>query len=147
VPVARHLVASALREVGVVADDRFDVELATTEACTNVIDHAGPGDAYEVAVTIGPATCDIRVIDVGRGFDHLTLDSSRAQAPDSERGRGISLMEALTDEVRFESEPDTGTIVHLTKGLHFDDSNPARRLMQEEFTPDELREVEPVDGR
>jgi serine/threonine-protein kinase RsbW len=130
VPVTRHLIAAAMREVGVIADDLDDVELALSEACANVIDHSGPGDAYEVAVTVGPAACHIRVIDIGHGFDHHALAPQMADL-DAEHGRGVALMHALVDQVRFESEPERGTIVHLVKQLHFDDSVPARRLMLE----------------
>jgi hypothetical protein len=60
VPVTRHLVSAALQEVGVITEDIDDVELALTEACANVIDHSGPGDIYEVAVTVAPFACHIR---------------------------------------------------------------------------------------
>ena len=29
----------------------------------------------------------------------------------------------------FESAPEHGTVVHLVKRLHFDDTNPSRRMM------------------
>lgn len=135
VPVTRHLIRAGMQAVGVVADDAADVELAVTEACTNVIDHAGPGDAYEVSVTIGSAACHIRVIDVGRGFDHSALNIPAMASGDAEHGRGVALMHALVDQVHFESEPERGTIVHLVKRLRFDDSNTARRLMMEGGTP------------
>jgi serine/threonine-protein kinase RsbW len=122
--------AVAMREVGVVEGHLHDVELAVTEACTNVIDHSGPGDAYEVAITLGPTACHIRVIDIGRGFDHQALSPQMADL-DAEHGRGVGLMHALVDQVHFESEPELGTVVHLVKQLEFDDSTPARRLMLE----------------
>ena len=128
VPIIRHLAVHALTEVGVVADQRNDVELAISEACGNVVDHSGPGDAYEVNFKIGPQLCEITVVDVGRGFDSAGLKA--AMAPRSaERGRGIALMHALMDTVRFEARPEKGTIVHLVKTLRFDESAPARRLL------------------
>lgn len=129
VPVTRHLVAAAMGEVGVLRDDAAAVELAVTEACANVVDHAGPGDAYDVAITIEPSHCHIRVVDIGRGFDHANLTPPEMAALDAEHGRGVALMHALVDQVRFESEPERGTVVHLVKRLHFDDSVPARRLL------------------
>lgn len=127
--VGRHLVGAAMSEVGVVPDDAYAVELAVTEACANVIDHSGPGDAYELAVTVGPTACHIRVVDVGRGFDYQALSPPEMAAVDAEHGRGVALMHALVDQVRFESEPEHGTVVHLVKRLRFDDDAPARRLM------------------
>lgn len=128
VGVLRHLVSDVLREVGVLDEDRSDVELAVTEAAANVIEHSGAGDAYEVTVTIGPSLAELRVVDVGRGFDHILLSETVA-GPDDERGRGLALMNALVDQVRFVSAPERGTVVHLIKRLGFDDLSPARRLM------------------
>lgn len=135
VPVTRHLIRAGMQAVGVVPDDAADVELAATEACTNVIDHAGPGDAYDVSITIGSAECHIRVVDVGRGFDHGALTRPAMASSDAEHGRGVALMHALVDQVHFESEPEQGTVVHLVKRLRFDDSHTARRLMMEGTGP------------
>ena len=143
VPLVRRLTRHALEEVGVVDDDRGDVELAVTEAAANVMQHAGPGDAYDVNVEINPTTCEIRVIDVGRGFDHEGLDASMADR-NAEEGRGIALMHALMDQVRFTSHPERGTIVHLVKELHFDDSAPARALMLAELR--DRRRSDPTGG-
>lgn len=128
VPVVRHLCRHALKEVGVVPQVASDVELALAEACGNVLKHSGPGDAYEVSITIGPVLCEIRVTDIGRGFDYESLTGEMA-GTDAEGGRGIALMHALMDQVRFTSEPERGTIVHLVKQLTFDDDVPSRRLM------------------
>jgi anti-sigma regulatory factor (Ser/Thr protein kinase) len=130
VPVTRHLVRAAMNEVGVVTEDIDDVELALSEACANVINHSGPGDAYEVAVTVAPSSSHIRVIDLGHGFDHHSLSPEMA-ALDAEHGRGVALMHVLVDQVRFESQPEHGTVVHLVKNLRFDDDLPVRRLMLE----------------
>ena len=129
VPVTRHLVRAAMDEVGVVTDDADAVDLAVTEACGNVIDHSGPGDAYEVSVAISPRACHIRVVDVGRGFDHHALSLSGMPDHEAEHGRGVALMQALVDQVRFESEPEKGTVVHLVKRLEFVESAVAHRLM------------------
>ncbi len=131
VPVTRHLVKAAMDEVGVVPEDGDAVQLAVTEACANVIDHSGPGDAYDVAVAINPAACHIRVVDVGRGFDHQALALSGMADQDAEHGRGVALMHALVDQVRFESEPEKGTVVHLVKRLTFREGTAAHRLMEE----------------
>jgi serine/threonine-protein kinase RsbW len=132
VPIVRHLVTHAMSEVGAAAADAEDVELAVSEACGNVIEHSAQGDAYEVLVTIGPVLAEIRVVDVGRGFDHASL-SRRFSDTGEERGRGVALMHALVDQVRFESAPERGTVVHLVKQLHFDESSPARRLMRSQL--------------
>jgi serine/threonine-protein kinase RsbW len=117
IPVSRHIVRNALREIGVAEDCAHDVSIAQSEACTNVVDHSGPGDEYEVSVEINGDRCMIRVVDTGRGFDQRVVDDGAAA--DSERGRGIQLMKALVDQVHFRSDAGAGTAVHLEKTLRF----------------------------
>jgi serine/threonine-protein kinase RsbW len=120
VPVARHIVRNAMDQVGVEATCVYDVELAMSEACTNVLLHSGPGDQYVVRLDLEDSVGVIRVIDVGHGFD-----STRLQAEDplleDERGRGLGLMQALVDRVDFTSRDEAGTIVTLEKVLTYRD--------------------------
>jgi serine/threonine-protein kinase RsbW len=145
VPIVRHLVRYALDEVGVLEETSNDIELALTEACANVMDHAGPGDRYEVTVTIGAERCELRVVDIGHGFDHHTV----ASAPqgdghlNAERGRGLGLMHALVDHIELLSEPEAGTLVRLVKRLAFDEHAPARRLL---FQALHAATAEPADA-
>ena len=118
IPVSRHIVREALREIGVDEDCAHDVAIAQSGACTNVVDHSGPGDEYEVSVEIDGELCTIRVVDTGQGFDERVVEEDRA-AVDAERGRGIQLMKALVDRVHFRSDAGMGTAVHLEKTLHF----------------------------
>lgn len=126
VPVARHICREALRELGVHDGCVADIEVALTEACTNVLDHSQAGDEYEVQVTLAEHDCVIRVVDHGRGFD---TDAPRQRADDgAESGRGIALMQALVDRVKFESRPAAGTVVHLEKQLEYADGAPIASL-------------------
>jgi serine/threonine-protein kinase RsbW len=123
IPVCRHIIRHALREVGAEAECIEDISVAQTEACANVVKHSGPGDEYEVRVDIDGSRCTIRVVDTGRGFDWRSLDADGA-GPSAERGRGIQLMRALVDDVRFLSRPEAGTIVRLEKTLRFSEDSP-----------------------
>ena len=116
VPIARHIAGTALREAGVAEDCIHDTEVALSEACTNVLRHAGPGDEYEVSADVDDQQCTIRVIDTGRGFDAESLRSLRAAAS-AEEGRGMELMRALVDRAQFVSRPEAGTVVRLEKSL------------------------------
>jgi serine/threonine-protein kinase RsbW len=126
--VVRHITASALEELGVVDEEIGDVVLALTEAAANVVKHSGADDQYEVHLSIENYTCEIRVIDSGRGFDSHSLGVTMA-GPSEEQGRGVALMAALVDSVRFESRPEAGTIVHLVKDLTLRPDGPLRRLV------------------
>jgi serine/threonine-protein kinase RsbW len=127
--VVRHITASALEELGVVTEEIGDVILALTEAAANVVKHSGADDQYEVHLVIENNTCEIRVVDGGRGFDSESLGVNMA-GPSEERGRGMALMAALVDSVRFESRPEAGTIVHLVKDLELRPDGPLRRLVE-----------------
>ena len=127
VPVVRRVLNSSMRTLGVVDDCLGDIELALTEACTNVLDHAAQGDEYEVVAGLDDSRCVIEVIDTGRGFDADHLGHAEAD-PGSEEGRGIQLIRALVDRVHFRSRPEAGMIVHLEKDLVFEAGSPLQRL-------------------
>jgi serine/threonine-protein kinase RsbW len=128
IPVVRHLLGGSLRKLGATEEAVSDIELALTEACTNVVRHASAEeDEYTVEVEIAESQCEIRVLDTGRGFDYRTLE----RAPDTaEGGRGIRLMNALTDSVYFESKPGDGMVVRLIKRLEITRGSPLGRLEQ-----------------
>ncbi len=127
VPVVRRICGSALAELGVGDSCVTDVQLAVTEACTNVLKHAdGTADEYEVGVEVNEQTCVIRVLDTGSGFDHENLGRDLVHEG-AESGRGIQLMRALVDRVNFISRPEVGTVVHLEKNL---DCNPDSVLLK-----------------
>ena len=120
VPVARHIVRNAMEQVGVEGTCIDDVELALSEACTNVLLHSGPGDRYIVRLDLEDHLGVIRVIDVGRGFDSARLQAE-GSLPHAERGRGLGLMRALVDRVDLISRDEAGTIVTLEKTLTLDE--------------------------
>ena len=125
IPVSRHIAVNAIAEIGVAEDDIQDIAVALTEACTNVLKHSGPGDEFEVSLEVDEDQCVIRVVDTGHGFDSETLGFSHADTS-AEEGRGIQLMRALVDSVKFISKPEAGTIVHLEKTLELEDGSLAR---------------------
>src|SRR4051794_2370905 len=130
VPIVRRLCQGAMAELGVARTCTSEVAVAVTEACANVIEHSSDNDDdYEVRVAVNDRKCEIRVIDAGRGFDaeSLSADGSGADVS-AERGRGIQLMRALVDKVRFESKPEAGTVVHLEKGLEFEEGSSFKQL-------------------
>jgi serine/threonine-protein kinase RsbW len=119
VPAARRIVRTAMEQAGVAKGCVDDVVLALSEACTNALLHAGPGDAYDVTLELEPERGVVLVRDVGRGFDPgRRLGPAR---PDAERGRGLALMRALVDRVQLTSRQHDGTVVRLEKRLTYDD--------------------------
>lgn len=129
VALVRAVSIEALSHLGITPGCLDDVRLALSEACTNVIQHSDADDEYEVRLEVEDARCEIRVIDSGRGFDFTSLGDA---APDdlSPRGRGVAIMRSLTDNVRFTSQPEKGTIVHLVKELELEPDGPLVRLLR-----------------
>ena len=123
VPLARHVIKHVLLELGVTRRCVGDIEIAVTEACANVVEHTEGDDEYSLRVEVSPERCEIRVIDTGRGFDHVAMADGSPDR-DGERGRGIGLIKALVDSVEFESVPERGTVVHLVKALDIEDESP-----------------------
>ena len=117
VPVVRRILTSSLQTLGVLDEVIGDIEVALSEACSNVLQHAGDGD-YEVCCEIDGEVCLIEVIDRGRGFD-ATGKGLTPAPPTAEHGRGIALMRALVDTVRFDKGTADGTVVHLEKHLEW----------------------------
>src|SRR6202453_2436760 len=65
VPVSRRVLDRCLETLGVTPDTRADIALALSEACANVIQHAGPGQEYEVQASAKNGRCAIEVADTG----------------------------------------------------------------------------------
>lgn len=128
VPVIRRVLRVALVTLAVHPDCISDIEIALTEACTNVLDHARTGDQYEVVARVHDDRCVIDVIDNGSGFDAALLGRSDAD-PTSEAGRGIQLIRALVDNVEFTPVGGRGS-VHFEKALVALDGSPFRRQSQ-----------------
>jgi serine/threonine-protein kinase RsbW len=129
VPVVRRVLKQAMDVLGVDADVTSDIQVALTEACTNVLDHSQDGDEYEVSAGIDGDLCIIEVIDRGGGFDGSSLGLDHAEAT-AEDGRGIQLMRALVDTVRFDNRPSVGTVVHLEKRLEWHDDSIIKALTE-----------------
>jgi serine/threonine-protein kinase RsbW len=120
----RQVLGDTLRRLGVHEDSVADILLAATEACTNVVLHAGrSAAAYEVAATIGSVGCRVEVTDSGEGCAEPGDDLSRVEIDRgvlAESGRGFTVMRACVDDVTLRSAPGRGTSVVLDKRISWD---------------------------
>ncbi len=92
------------------------LELASEEACMNVIQHAfDPGEKghYDVEVLREPGSLVIAIEDQGLPFDFYALESQ----PEQGKGLGALLMRAFTDEIRFRYLGKRGKRLELVKAL------------------------------
>jgi len=136
VPVVRRVLKASMQTLGVEDSVISDIELALTEAVTNVLDHSGHGEEYEVSVGIDGEVCAIEVVDRGSGFDSNALGHGEADVS-AEEGRGIHLMRALVDHVTFDHVPAVGTVVRLEKKLEWKPDSLAKRLTEDNPVEDQ----------
>ena len=127
VPLVRGLLRQALEHFGLVADRIDDILLALTEACANVVKHAGVHEQYEVDVAIDDQVCRISVLDHGEGFDVAAVEEEPRSPLDG--GRGLLLMRALVDRLAFQETEDGRHGVFLEKQLT---TSPRLRLLPSE---------------
>jgi len=141
VPVMRQVLGDTLRGIGVNEESVADILLAATEACTNVVLHAGQSaPAYSVAATVDRAGCRVEVTDAGQGCSrpqHGRLSRGRLSPGRRSRGehspgrhgrsrellesgRGFAIMRASVDAVTLRSAPGQGTCVVLDKRIHWE---------------------------
>jgi serine/threonine-protein kinase RsbW len=118
VPAVRRLLRCALAILKVDKQSGTDLEIALTEACANVVKHAAGAEKFEVLLDVADDHCAIDVLDNGAGFDAASIDPSSPGA-DSERGRGLYLIRALSDNVRMQSTPRRGCLIHFEKSFRF----------------------------
>src|SRR4029077_3711460 len=68
VPVMRRVLGDTLRGLGVDEESVYDLLLAATEACTNVLQHGGREvRQYAVITSLGAVGCQVEVADEGVG--------------------------------------------------------------------------------
>jgi anti-sigma regulatory factor (Ser/Thr protein kinase) len=109
IPLMRRVLRRWLHEAGATDAQAEDLSLATSEACANAIEHAyGPAPGVlEVSAIMSPGgDAVVAVRDYG----------SWRQPRGANRGRGLQLMEGLTDSVEV-VRGDDGTTVQLSRRL------------------------------
>ena len=105
--VARAL-RSLLAAAGVGRDRAVDIALATTEVCTNAVQHAYPhGDGvFRVEVALQVDLLEVIVRDHGTGIPK----GPRRPPPRI----GLPLSAAIASDLRIDAVEDVGTEVHMT---------------------------------
>ena len=108
------------RKCGCVSQGESDVEIALREALANAIihgNHEDPRKHAHIVCRCEPDEVSIAVRDEGQGFDiNKVADPTAPENIGSVHGRGIYLMKALMDEVRFEAG---GAVVQMRKSVKY----------------------------
>jgi serine/threonine-protein kinase RsbW len=130
VPICRQVLNGCLETLGVTPDTRGDIALALSEACANVVQHAGAGQEYEVQVRARDRKCVIEVVNAGTRDNGPTPDGRwpaeeladwhRLAEPvptTAERGRGLRIIDAVAENLQLTGNQRYGTTVHFEKTL------------------------------
>jgi serine/threonine-protein kinase RsbW len=145
VPVMRRVLGDTLRKLGVHEESVYDIVLAATEACTNVLRHGGrQARGYAVVTSLGDGGCQVEIADEGAGvppgspaavppgspaaFGGSDGDQLPAIAQLPESGRGLAVMRACVDNVTLDSRPGRGTVVTMRKRISWPEDAPLRQL-------------------
>ena len=104
-PQARAIVREFAAELRLDGGTTWELLLATTEAFANAVEHGAPCAALGILLRVESRrdTVCVEVCDCGGGIP----EEPRTSKPTGMGGRGIPLMQAVTDRLEF--APDAGT--------------------------------------
>lgn len=108
----REFVGEVARAGGFSEREIYNIQLASDEAASNIIEHAYAGisnGTLEVSCEVKNGVMTIILVDHGAPFDPSEIPTPDLTADLSERkigGLGIYLMRKLMDEVHYKAEPE-----------------------------------------
>lgn len=117
----RDFVGKVARKGGFSEKDIYNIQLATDEAASNIIEHAYEGmssGVLDLSCGIVGDGITIILIDYGESFDPSAVPMPNLKADLSERkigGLGIFLMRKLMDEVHYEPRKDGSNVLTMRK--------------------------------
>lgn len=119
--VVRLVAGGVGHRAGLTVEDIEDIKVALSEACTNVVHHAfdegvdAAKRVINVRLMVGDGELTMEVEDEGVGFDPKHIERAKDALLEGNGGLGFGLMRELTDSIRIESAPGSGTKVIMTK--------------------------------
>jgi serine phosphatase RsbU (regulator of sigma subunit)/anti-sigma regulatory factor (Ser/Thr protein kinase) len=116
IPLGRHLLADWLEHLAVEQTELADLLLVASELCSNAVRHAsGAPSALVLRAWAEGDAIVVEVQDDGAGFElSERYYDDEPPDPDAEQGRGLYVVEALTDEVTVRREGDR-TVVRAVR--------------------------------
>jgi len=117
----RDFVGDIARTGGFSDKDIYNIQLATDEAASNIIEHAYENisdGVLDLSCGMQGDAIKIVLIDHGESFDPSEIPMPDLKADLSDRkigGLGIFLMRKLMDEVHYEPSPDRSNVLTMIK--------------------------------
>ena len=108
----REFVGEIARKNGFTDKEVYNIQLATDEAASNIIEHAYEGVSdglMEISCGVQKNAITIILVDHGEPFDPSNVPAPDLKADLSDRkigGLGLFLMRKLMDEVHYVVEPE-----------------------------------------
>jgi len=117
----RDFVGKIAREGGFSDKNVYNIQLATDEAASNMIEHSYeniPDGVIDLSCGMEGDKLRIVLVDYGEPFDPSAIPMPDLKADLSDRkigGLGIFLMRKLMDEVHYEPKPDKSNVLTMIK--------------------------------
>jgi serine/threonine-protein kinase RsbW len=117
----REFVGAIARQGGFGDKDVYNIQLATDEAASNMIEHSYeniPDGVIDLSCGMDDEQIRIVMVDYGEPFDPSAIPMPDLKADLSDRkigGLGIFLMRKLMDEVYYEAKTDKSNVLTMIK--------------------------------
>jgi anti-sigma regulatory factor (Ser/Thr protein kinase) len=117
----REFVGNIARKGGFSDKDVYNIQLATDEAASNIIEHAYqnmPGKVLELSCDMKGNVITITLTDYGESFDPSIVPVPDLKADLSDRkigGLGLFLMRKLMDDIDYRPGPHQSNVLTMTK--------------------------------
>lgn len=115
VSIARLTASVLANNMGFNIEDIEDIKVAVGEACNNAIIHGANADSnFDVTFNVNNTRFVCEVKDQGSGFDlahYVEPDLAHPKVG----GLGIFIMKSLMDQVDFNTDDESGTLIRMTK--------------------------------
>jgi anti-sigma regulatory factor (Ser/Thr protein kinase) len=121
--VIDDFITESLNKLGIRKDETLQVQLAVSEACTNIIQHAYSGESEESIILLCSMSGNDLVIvikDWGESFDPNTVPQPDIESELVERkegGVGIFLMRQMMNDVRYAFQPGGQNELRMIKHI------------------------------
>jgi len=130
VPAVRRVLGDTLRGLGVAEESVYDILLAVSEACTNVLGHGRRTQHWTVSpwrvavcTSLSGTRCQVEVTGPGHGV----RGGLRVRGVRGSLG-GLGVARACVDTVTLRRHPRRGTVVTLRKHITWSWDAPLHRL-------------------
>lgn len=122
ISAARAISTCLLKRLFVEEDDIDDISVVIGELCANAVRHVhlNKDSQYWLEVEYYPQHVDITVRDNGRGFNRSDIPPP---SDITEGGRGIWLVENLSEKVEFSKLTEGGTLVKARLKIRYKDND------------------------